>query len=130
MLVLLAMTSGLACNGKPADAPSPPSPDGDDEDSDLGGATAEALETGTDCATAEAVCDNGSCVATVENRCPDAVTCELSMMAICEGMVDGGQANGKGRDTIAAGATGNIEGVANCEGAAYRITTAESLTCE
>jgi hypothetical protein len=125
---LAAALLSWACNNNAAPPEAPPPPSDEVEPAEVSG-EAEALETGKDCATAEAVCENGICTATVKNSCDGPVTCELSMYAMCKGDTEAGEARGKGRGTIAGSDSGDIQAQANCEGRAVALTQADGLSC-
>jgi len=126
------LLGAVACGGSStgADAPPPPPPTDDMGDDDPAPAGPEPLDTGKDCATAEATCDGGLCTAKVKNDCDTAITCELAMYSLCRGSTTGGEARGKGRNTIPSKSEGEIEGVANCEGAVVDATIADGLSCK
>jgi hypothetical protein len=120
----------LACSPPPPDAPPPPPPeDADVEGNHDGPAAVEAVETGKDCATAQAVCEGGVCTATIKNDCSEPITCELKVLAICRGATDTGEARGKARDTIAASQEYDMQAGADCQDKAVTATTVEGLSC-
>lgn len=131
----LALASLLVLVGCPPPPPEdvPETPPATDEDlgpEGMGEAVAEAVETGKDCTTAEVLCDGGVCTATIKNACEAPVTCALDMMAVCQGETDMGEARGKGRDTIAAGVTFELQAGANCQGDRVIATQVDSLSCK
>ncbi|MEM1028832.1 MAG: hypothetical protein AAF928_14945 [Myxococcota bacterium] len=131
----LAATGGAAtgCSAAPPPdappAPPAPAPDLDDDLGDLGPAEPEPIETGKDCATAEAVCDLGVCTAKLVNGCAQPVTCAFEILAMCQGTDDGGEARGKSRGTVPAGAEGEIQAAADCEDKAVASTLVDRLSC-
>ena len=132
-LVLGAFLLSVACNkdGPPPDAPPPPPSEEAEVEPEEGAGEAETLETGKDCASAEAVCEGGVCTAKIKNTCKAPVTCQLEMYALCQASddTDEGEARGKGRGTIAAGESGDIQAGADCEGRAVKLTKADGLSC-
>ncbi len=120
----------LACSNTPPPdpPPTPPSPEADDEPELPTGP--EAIETGKDCATAEADCEAGMCTTQVKNACDTAVTCEMVVLALCEGSTTEGEAKGKARGTIPPGQTDKLQAVADCEGQAITATTVDALSCK
>jgi hypothetical protein len=125
----------LLCAACPKDGPppdAPPPPPSDEAEPDVEGGESETLETGKNCATAEALCDGGVCTAKIKNSCPQPVTCELEMYALCQRSddQDEGEARGKGRGTIPAGESGEIQAGANCEGRAVKLTQQDGLSCK
>jgi hypothetical protein len=135
--ILLTSVGLAACGGAPAEPAEPtaepssglPSASGLGED-DSSSLEPELVSTGIDCATAEAICDAGKCVAEIRNDCEKAVTCELSIVVICGTGTDVGQAKGKGRDTFAAGSKGPLETVKDCEGQVMQSTQIDVLSCK
>jgi hypothetical protein len=91
---------------------------------------AEAIETGKDCVSAEAVCDMGLCTAKLNHQCEQPVTCALEVMAMCQGATDAGEARGKGRGTVPAGNEDELQAVADCQDKAVASTIVESLSCK
>jgi len=129
---LLIAAAAVACKtSTPAPPPNtPPPPKEAEPEIPEGPLEAEPLETGKDCATAEAICEGGVCTAKVMNKCDAPVTCSLSILALCQGGTDRGEARGKERDTIPAGSETEIQAGADCEGAAVMGTQVEQLTCQ
>lgn len=126
---MLTMGWLTACSAPPPPAPTPPpQPDPELELPDEP-PPPEAVETGKDCVSAEAVCDGGVCTATLSNKCEAPVTCELEVLAICRGTTDTGEARGKSRDTIPAGQEYDMQAGADCQGKAVSATTVEVLSC-
>lgn len=125
---ILAAACLAACSPPPPEAPAPPPPEPEIEIPD-GPPPPEAVETGKDCAKAEAVCEGGVCTATIRNECEEPVTCELEVLAICRGETDTGEARGKARDTIAAGQEYDMQAGADCQDKMVTATTVESLSC-
>jgi hypothetical protein len=114
----------------PETAPAAPEPE-PDVDSEVPDATfKEEMETGSDCATAEADCEGGVCTATITNNCEVAVTCEFKVMVLCRSGTDTGEARGQGRDTFAAGTTGELQAGGNCDGREVAGTTPDSISCK
>lgn len=120
-----------ACNGAapptPPDTPPAPEPEDVEPDEPAG---PEAIETGRDCATAEAECDGGMCKTAIKNNCEAPVTCEVLIMALCQSATDRGEARGKARGTIPSGKTDTFQAVADCEGQSITATMVETLTCK
>jgi hypothetical protein len=130
-LALLGL--GLACSSGTPEAEGPAQPDpseGDDDDEPAGDGEPEAVSTGRDCLSASAYCEGGMCTWDFDNKCKAAVTCEVAMMAVCQGSTDRGEARGTGRGTIPAGSKDKIEAAANCEGASVMATQVESISCQ
>lgn len=127
---LLAVVLLAACDGGPPPTPpdTPPAPE--PEVVPDGPSGPEAVETGRDCATAEADCDGGMCKTEIKNNCEAPVTCELLIMALCQSATDRGEARGKDRGTVPAGQSDTFQAVADCEGASITATMVESLTCK
>jgi hypothetical protein len=119
----------LACSAPPPEAPPPPPPEEPGLDVVEGPGPAEAVDTGTDCATAQAVCEGGVCTATIKNDCSEPVTCQLEVLAICRGATDTGEARGKARDTVAVGQEYDMQAGADCQDKSVTATTVESLSC-
>ena len=131
MLLGSLAASLLGCPGKPPpEAPPPPPAPEPELDVPDGPPEPEAIETGKDCASAEAVCDVGVCTAKVKNSCEQPVTCALEAMAMCQGTEDAGEARGKDRGTVAAGDEGELRAVADCQDQAVASTIVENLNCE
>jgi hypothetical protein len=124
----------MACGGGATGAAVPeteaaapdPEPDVDVPDT----AFKEALETGSDCVTAEADCQGGVCTATVQNNCTTPVTCELNVTVLCRSGTETGEARGKGRDTFAAGTSGELQAGGSCEGRELVGTTPNGMSCK
>ena len=121
----------VACGGG---TPAPDTPDTSDADVDVdagddGPAEPESVETGKDCATAEAVCEGGVCTVTLKNDCAEPVTCEMKMLALCRSETDVGEAKGVGRDTFAAGVTGELQAGADCQGRQVAATQMDGMSC-
>ena len=114
----------------PAEVPKTPPADEPELDTEGHEAVSEAMETGKDCAKAEVLCEGGVCTASIKNDCEAPVTCELDILAICQGETDTGEARGKGRDTIAPGVAFNLQAGADCHGDAVLATQVDTLTCE
>jgi hypothetical protein len=132
-LVALPLSVVLAGCGSP---PEPNVPDRPEEtpleadDEPAGDAEPESVDTGKDCATAEALCEGGVCTLAMKNDCPEPVTCELKIIALCRGETEVGEARGVGRDTFAAGVTGELQAGADCQGANVAATQIDELTCQ
>ncbi|HHH31645.1 MAG TPA: hypothetical protein ENK57_25310 [Polyangiaceae bacterium] len=128
LLVFLA-----ACGGAPAapDTPSEPAlPDGAGDDVVDGDAAPEAVDTGIDCAKAEATCEGGVCTVMMNNTCEAPITCELHILALCQGETEVGEARGVGRDTFPVGYEGKLQAGADCEGRAVVGTQVDTLACK
>lgn len=125
----LAVGFLAGCSTPPPEAPATPPQSEPDLEVPDGPAPAEAVETGKDCVTAEAVCEGGVCTATVDNGCEAPVTCELEILAICRGATDTGEARGKARDTVAAGKSYEMQAGADCQGKSVTATAVETLSC-
>jgi hypothetical protein len=89
----------------------------------------EDVATGKGCAKATALCDNGSCDITVNNTCPEPVTCSVSVTAVCKSSNDLGEAKARGRDTIAAGTKGKISVNADCQGGNVMTSSVKEMQC-
>ena len=111
----------------PPDTPPAPEPDEDVDDVDAG---PEAIETGRDCATAEATCDGGMCKTEIKNGCDSPITCNVLIMALCQSSTDRGESRGKARGTIPGGKSDTLQAVADCEGASITATMVETLECK
>jgi hypothetical protein len=124
-----SVLSFLACTG--AAPPPPPTPPPAEPEDDGGGEAAgpEEVECNKDCVQAQATCDGGVCNAEVKNGCKEPVTCELLILALCEGDTQSGEAQGKSRVTIPAGESDKMQAVADCEGHGVKATTPQSLNC-
>lgn len=90
----------------------------------------EAVESGMDCAKAEAQCGGGVCAVTMKNGCDKAVTCDFSILTVCQAETDLVQAKAKRRETFASGAKESVSIAADC--AANRIvsTKVSALVCK
>ncbi len=131
LLAALAWAAFLpACGSKPP--PAAPKLDAEpvEEPVDEGPATPEEIETGSDCATAKGLCEGGVCTVDVNNGCEAAVSCQLEAMALCRDGNATGEARGKGRDTIAAGESSQIQAQGDCEGRQTLATQLVNLSCK
>lgn len=90
----------------------------------------EAIETGRDCATAEADCSGGVCKTEVKNNCESPITCNVLIMALCQSSTTRGESRGKARTTIPAGQVDTMQAIADCEGSSITATMVESLECK
>ncbi len=131
--LFLVLVLAACAPAKPNPEPSPqptlaPQPEIDTPPEGLGGP--EKVDTGKDCASAEGTCNNGVCTVKVTNQCKDPVTCEFSILAMCRGETDAGEARGKGRGTVPAGGDGELEAGADCEGKSVTGTTIEGMSCK
>jgi hypothetical protein len=88
----------------------------------------EPVETGKDCASAQAKCGGGVCDAKVKNDCDTAVRCALEIAATCGTSGGGSTANGSDHATIAAHATGDVGAQATCGGDVVH-TEIQKLSC-
>lgn len=127
---LAVLSLVVACDSTPPPTPpnTPPAPQPDEEPTEPSGP--EAIETGRDCATAEADCDAGMCTTEIKNNCEAPVTCEVLIMALCESSTSKGEARGKARGTIPAGESDKLQAVADCEGQSINATMVDSLSCK
>ena len=130
---ILAALLLSACGGvtpKPAadpdkpDLTAVPAPEPDEP------ATAEEVETGSDCATAMALCEGGVCTVDVTNGCEAAVTCALEAMSLCRDATSTGEARGKARDTVPVGETVQLQAQGDCESAQIVATQLVSFRCQ
>ncbi len=133
-LPTIALTSFIAaCGGAPT-APSEPDELGlpDDGGGDVveGDAAPESVDSGIDCAKAEATCEGGVCTVAMNNTCEAPVTCELRIIALCQGETEVGEARGVGRDTFPVGYEGELQAGADCEGRAVVGTQVDTLECK
>ena len=121
-----------ACGGAPpvADTPDVEAPDPEPDEATPGDAVEEPIETGKSCVTATVLCDGGVCTAKVQNTCPVPVTCELNALVMCRDETTTGEARGKGRDTFAAGASGELQAGNDCEGRQVAGTLPDGMHCE
>lgn len=131
-LVLLASLLALGC-GAPAAAPATPAATSVEPVADVPAKPAApdkvAVATGKDCAKAEAVCENGLCAITVKNGCADPITCNVAIAAVCKSTTETGEARARGRDTVAANASGKISVGASCQGGVVLTTEVKEMQC-
>ena len=128
--LLLGGVVGCGSPPPPKPAEAPESPVEADEPVDVSELGPEEVETGKDCATAMSECDLGVCTVTVKNGCSEPVTCELSILSLCRDTTTTGEAKGVGRDTVAAGASVEIQAGADCDGREVVGTTFQRMSCK
>jgi len=90
----------------------------------------EPMETGSDCATATVLCEDGVCTATVKNACKTPVTCELRVVSGCR-MTGSrtGEARNTGKGTVLPGESGDVEAWGDCEGGTLVFTEPVDMQC-
>lgn len=122
-----------ACGGAPS-GPTAPEPDElglpDQDEPVEGDGAPESVDTGIACAKAEATCEGGVCTVAMNNTCEAPVTCELRIIALCQGETEVGEARGVGRDTFPVGYEGKLQAGADCEGRAVVGTQVDTLECK
>ncbi len=125
------MSAFCACSSAPPPTP-PETPPAAEPEEPTGPVGPEAIETGKDCVVAEAECESnpGVCVTTVKNNCETAVTCQITILALCESSTNKGQAGGKARGTIPSGESDKLQAVADCEGDAITATMVDAASCK
>ena len=92
-------------------------------------AAPEVIATGNDCTTAKGSCEGGVCSVDVTNRCEVAVTCELTAMSVCRADTTSGEARGKGRNTVPARETVQIQAQGDRVSARVVATQLVGLRC-
>ena len=105
-----------------ATAEPPPPPPGPPEP--------EKVETGHDCATAEAVCDGGVCTMKFKNGCEKPLTCDAFMGLRCQAGTDIIEAKGRGQKTFPAKTDGELHVTANCTTGSIVQSSITDLTCK
>lgn len=87
------------------------------------------VDTGKACATAQGRCGGGACSVTIKNGCDSSVRCELDVLAQCEAQSGSAEATGKGRDSFAPGASGDLGANATCADGRVTRTEVSKLVC-
>lgn len=88
------------------------------------------MQTGRSCARAEAACGVGNCVARVENRCAEAVECELVVQCVCQAFTgESGEALARARDNAIPGGKVGLRAHAICGDGEVLATHAQKVTC-
>jgi hypothetical protein len=95
----------------------------------------EKVETGHECATADAVCDAGVCTIKFKNGCDKPLTCDAFMGLRCQAGTDIIEAKGRGRQTFPASAggkasDGELHVTANCTTGSVVQSSITDLTCK
>ena len=112
---------GHGANGF-ATAEPPPAPMGPPEP--------EKVETGHDCATAEAVCDGAVCTVKFKNGCEKPLTCDAFMGLRCQAGTDIIEAKGREKKTFPAKSEGDLHVTANCTTGSIVQSSITDLTCK
>lgn len=86
--------------------------------------------SGKACAGAKIACGVGNCVARIDNRCRQPVTCKLSIQSICSAYTgESGQAWAHAEDTILADDKGGIMARVICAAGDVKATLARRIRC-
>lgn len=105
----------IACAGAPTPAAAP---------------QGDPLETGRACAPANASCEAGRCVATVDNRCDVPVTCRMSIESQCDAGGVSGPANAATKQVTQLAKTTNVlEASTQCSQGTAVLTKVVGLEC-
>jgi hypothetical protein len=90
----------------------------------------EAIESGKDCAKAEAQCGGGVCALSLDNTCAAAVTCDIHILTVCQAQTDIVQAKARKRETFAAGKKDRVSIAADCAENRIISTKVQTLSCK
>ncbi len=90
----------------------------------------EPVETGKPCAKAEAQCGNGVCAVAMNNGCDQAVTCDVTVMMVCQAETDLVQAKARRHETFAAGSKESVSVAADCAAGRIVSTKVQSMVCK
>jgi hypothetical protein len=90
---------------------------------------AQAVDSGKECAKAEARCGSGICNVTVKNDCDARVHCELTVTATCDTAGAATEVYGGDRASIDAHASGEVDAQATCSTGQTLHTEVRKLTC-
>ena len=90
----------------------------------------EKVETGHDCATAEAVCDGAVCTVKFKNGCEKPLTCDAFMGLRCQAGTDIIEAKGREKKTFPAKSEGDLHVTANCTTGSIVQSSITDLTCK
>jgi hypothetical protein len=110
---------------QPAVSMTPPEPDPGPAEP----AGPEPVQTGHECATAEATCDGGLCELKLKNGCDKPLTCDAFVVIRCKAGTDLVEARGRGRDTFPAKTDGKLDVTANCTMGSIVQTSLSELKC-
>ena len=133
-VAMVAMMLGVGCSAPPPpEVKEPVAPEATATAKPAVGAEEipkEPVDSGMACAKAEAQCGGGVCAVKMDNGCEKAVTCEFSIVMVCQAETDLVQAKAKRRETFAAGAKESVSVAADC--AANRIVSTKlaALACK
>jgi hypothetical protein len=88
------------------------------------------IDTGETCATAQVACGVGNCAARIHNRCPRAVSCELTVQCVCRAFTgENGEAVSGARDTVPERASVGLRAHVLCGAGEVVATHAKKLSC-
>ena len=119
------------CSATPPPAPpQPPNAETTAKPAETAEIPREPVETGKDCAKAEAQCGNGVCAVTMNNGCDQAVTCDLTVMMVCQAETDLVQAKARKHETFAAGSKDSVSIAADCAAGRIVTTKVQTITCK
>lgn len=90
----------------------------------------EPIDTGSECAKAEAQCGGGACLLTVDNACDQAVSCDATMVTTCKSGTSMVEAARRKRETYAAKSQGELSLQGNCPDGEILATAMKSLACK
>jgi hypothetical protein len=123
----LVVVLSLSCGSPPPPPPSPtpkpvaPAPPPPPEK--------VKVETGKDCAKAEATCSGGLCDVEVDNGCAEPVSCDVTATAVCKTDAEMLDAQGRGRGTVPAKSKGKLSAVADCTRGVVMTTSVKEMRC-
>lgn len=129
----LFVSLGLAASALVACSPPPPPPvvpkeePKPDPNAEI---PKEPVDTGKPCAKAESQCGGGVCAIHMENGCEGAVTCDFTVVMVCQAETDLVQAKARKHETFAAGAKEGLSIAADCAGGRIVSTKVESAACK
>ncbi len=126
---MVALVLSTGCGGAPPAPPAAPAPP-PTESAPSAPPSAEPVDTGKDCATAQGRCGGGACNVTVKNGCDQAVRCELEISATCESQSGTAEAGGKERQGFAPGTSGDLGAQATCTDGRVVRTEIRKLSCK
>ena len=125
---LVLAASMVACGGAPP--PAPAAPAAPEVPAVSTTPSTDAVDTGKDCAKAEAKCGGGACNIHVKNGCDTPVRCALEIAVACT--VQGGtsEANAADHATIDPHGEGDVGAQAACSGGQVARTSVRTLACK
>ncbi len=119
------------CSSPPPPAPpQPANPETTAKPAETAEIPKEPVETGKACAKAEAQCGNGVCAVAMNNGCDQAVTCDLTVMMVCQAETDLVQAKARKHETFAAGSKDSVSIAADCAAGRIVTTKVQTIVCK